>query len=315
MATIAVYRATTKAFKAVEKEGNKKASSFLMLEKMETAGKLLGHSVIPVGKEAEFKNCDLAVIFGYGRPRIDGLPPMTGKQKLRCQILEWNQEQGIPTLCMDSGLFISRNRKMYFRAGLGSPLNDGDFFDSDYDSERVEKVKQETDIRLLPYREKGDHIVLCLQPHMNWSMAGVKTVDWANEIIPELRKYTNRRIEVRSHPGEPGALNHIEDFDNVVKIPANKQPIWQQVEGAHAGITYNSTVATDILEAGVPVFVQSPESHAWSVANTDLTQIEQPVLYDRTEWFQRMCYRMWTLREMEDGTLLNRVLNYLGENE
>jgi hypothetical protein len=109
-------------------------------------------------------------------------------------------------------------------------------------------------------------------------------------------------------------LERIKDFDNVVLTHANQMPIWKQCEGAHAGITYNSTVATDILEAGVPVFVQSSESHAWPVANTDLSQIEHPILYDRTEWFQRMCYRMWTLQEMEDGTLLNRVLNYLGEN-
>jgi hypothetical protein len=312
LAKIAVYKGTTKAF---AKQGNKKASSLLILEKTAEGAKNLGHDAVSVGKDFKMEPCDLAVIFGYGRFRADGSLPMTGKQSWRRKIIEWNDQQGIPTLCLDSGLFISRNRKMYFRAGLGSPLNNGDFFDSDYDDKRAPQVKADTDIRMLPYREKGDHIVLCLQPHMNWSMAGIQTTDWANEIIPELRKYTDRRIEVRNHPGDPGALERIEKFDNVVLTSANQMPIWKQCEGAHAGITYNSTVATDILEAGVPVFVKSSESHAWPVANTDLSKIEEPVLHDRTEWFNRMCYRMWTMQEMEDGTLVSRVLKYLGKDK
>jgi hypothetical protein len=52
--------------------------------------------------------------------------------------------------------------------------------------------------------------------------------------------------------------------------------------------------------AGVPVFVDGASAAA-PVGNLDVSQIEQPVMPDRTRWLHSLACQHFTLDEMRDG--------------
>jgi hypothetical protein len=72
---------------------------------------------------------------------------------------------------------------------------------------------------------------------------------------------------------------------------------------AHVVVNYNSSPAVAAAIEGVPVFVLDPErSQAKDIANTDISKIENPILYDRNVWIQKLAQMHWTSNELTDGT-------------
>ena len=47
------------------------------------------------------------------------------------------------------------------------------------------------------------------------------------------------------------------------------------------------------------------------VANTNIKEIEDPVLYDRQEWIERISMSHWNFEELKDGTAWRFMKNYV----
>jgi hypothetical protein len=47
------------------------------------------------------------------------------------------------------------------------------------------------------------------------------------------------------------------------------------------------------------------------VANTDLTQIENPILFDRQEWLERIAMCHWSFDELTNGTAWKFMRKYI----
>jgi len=124
--------------------------------------------------------------------------------------------------------------------------------------------------------------------------------DWAQE----LRKLTRLPIRFRPHPMGPEARP-----DGLETIPGLS--LAEELAGAHALVTWNSTTATDALIAGTPAFVLGPNAQAEELANTELRYIERPYFPNdlvRRAFFNRVAYAQWTLEELQDGTALEFTL-------
>ena len=63
---------------------------------------------------------------------------------------------------------------------------------------------------------------------------------------------------------------------------------------------------------GIPTFVTSDLAICWSVANTNLNNIETPEYPDRTQWVHDIGYKMWSTDEIRNGTVLKRFKKKLG---
>jgi hypothetical protein len=139
-------------------------------------------------------------------------------------------------------------------------------------------IKHETDrlrrfnVEIKPYRTNGSHVVV-LAPG-KWLAKVHKKQGIEHEMAAELRKYTDRRIEVQ-FKGSP-LLDRLKDAWAVVS------PF--SVGGAEAAV------------AGYPVF-STPLCPSWPVSAGELKDIESPTLHERYEWANSLAWSSWSADE------------------
>lgn len=163
-------------------------------------------------------------------------------------------------------------------------------------------------LQLRPWRS-GTNVVVAMQRHDSEQWQGQPPIGtWLSDTVAEIRRYTDRPIVVRPHPRgvchtPPGCLidkpkftvGSYDDFD------------FDRVLGnAHCVLNWNAGPGPQALMSGVPAFV-GPASLASSIANWDLSQIENPPRPDRTQWLEQLAHTEWTVEEIRTGLPFRRL--------
>ena len=147
-------------------------------------------------------------------------------------------------------------------------------------------------INLQP-RKFGKKIIIAAPDEKPCRYYGIDQAQWVQQTIEEIKKYTNRPIIVRQRAPKR--------IDRVTTAPL-QQVLTQDV---HALVTFNSVAAVESILSGVPAFVLAPSHIAHPVANTQLSQIENPYWADQDKlnaWCHSMAYGQYHVRELRDGT-------------
>jgi hypothetical protein len=239
---------------------------------------------------------DLAVMQGFVHHDISS-PHL----QLRKRILDNNKN----TLVIDSNLFQFANRDLanyYLRYSINGIFpTTGFYFDNNVDPARWASISNQLNIRLKDYRANGNHILICLQRVDGWSMCGTSVQQWLDNTVAEIRKYSNRPIIVRKHPGDrkQDTLRFPKDC-----ILSNSVNLLEDLNNCWAMVTFNSSPGIAGLILGVPVFVTdiAPQrSQTWPICNTSLSLIETPTLFDRTNWINKISQCHWNIDEVTSG--------------
>jgi hypothetical protein len=136
-------------------------------------------------------------------------------------------------------------------------------------------------VTIKPWRELGDHIVVCPQSNEYMELVGWEG-DWLDGVTDALKKHTARRLLVRRK--------------------AERRPLSEDLRGAWALVAHSSAAAVEAIIAGVPAFCTGICAAQWMGAS-DLSLIESPVYPDRRqEWAEVLAENQWTADEMRDGT-------------
>ena len=142
-------------------------------------------------------------------------------------------------------------------------------------------------------RRYGHKIIVAAPDEKPCRYYGIDQQQWIQDTVAEIKKHTNRPVEVR----ERAALR----IDRVMNQPLS-QVLTQDV---HALVTFNSVAAVESILAGVPAFVMAPSHVAEPVANRELSKIENPFYPDRDllmAWCHSMAYGQYHVRELTNGT-------------
>lgn len=262
----------------------------------------------------------VAVHFGYG-PDSAGDFLKGNRRKIR----QHHEKHGGVCISFDGGIWTSMgNRatdwaKHYFRCGLWSPMNDGNFLNQNSPGDRWAQIEKFLETKSRPWREKGEHILLCTQPIDNWSMSRTKTDPyvWVDEVIEKLKPHTDRKIKLRPHPNH--AIKCANDMAKkhpqieVTSVTKGGGPtadyrftFLEELQNCWAVVTHNSTAAVDAATYGIPVFLTSDLCLAWDVGNADFSKIESPTTPDRTQWLNDLAYANWTIDEVKSGMVWKR---------
>lgn len=252
---------------------------------------------------------DVAVIQGW----LGEGPATSPHLKLRKDIIHNQLSLKKYVLVADSNLFLYANTENplhYLRYSFNGVFpNTGIYCDTDIDPARWQKISKNLNLSLKDWRTNGDHILLCLQRNGGWSMGFVDIQDWAVEIINTIRRYTDRKIVIRPHPGDkrtkaiiqPGNPRCKIKFSKAVQL-SNNSNLVDDLRNCWAAINYNSSPAVGAVIEGIPIFVCDPtKSQCRDVANTDLTQIENPQIHDRQSWVERLSMFHWNFDELRSG--------------
>jgi hypothetical protein len=150
-------------------------------------------------------------------------------------------------------------------------------------------------------------ILIATQHESSLQWTGMPTMrTWTENTIAEIKKHTNRRIVVRPHPRSPfpvkipGVL-----VDSPRRVP-NTYDDFNIFYNYHCVVNYNSGPAVQAAIQGVPIICDS--SSLAGELSSNLENIENPILPDRTEWFLKLCHTEWTVDEISQGIPLQRLM-------
>lgn len=244
--------------------------------------------------------------------------------QLRKNIIDFQKNNNNRVLLADSNLFLYKDTKNplhYLRYSFdGIFPNTGEYCDSEIDPLRWSKISKNLNLSLKDYRKNGNHILICLQRNGGWSMGGVDVIQWLNKTINEIRRYSDRTIIVRGHPGDKGALRYLAP-NNLAKSLINPKNVQvskpgtgfnEDLKRCWAVVNHNSSPAVGAAIEGYPIFLTDPEkSQAKDVANFGLSNIEKPEFPDRQHWIERLSMFHWNFEEVESGEAWHHMRKFV----
>jgi hypothetical protein len=136
------------------------------------------------------------------------------------------------------------------------------------------------------WRAVGNHILVTAQRGIG-SRSMASPYHWAEDVARRLAQRTKRAVRIRPHPEDRSAP----------KVP----PLEEDLEGAHAVVTWASGAAVKALIAGIPVFYEAPHWILEGAARKGIDDIENPWLGDRTPHLERMAWGQWSVDEIASG--------------
>ena len=258
-------------------------------------------------------SCDVALIQGFVHQHGKSAPHL----QLRQDAVNLQKKNNKRSLIVDSNLFLYvdiSNPLHYLRYSFDGVFpTTGFYFDKDIDSTRWQKISKDLNLKLKPWRSNGSHILICLQRNGGWSMQGLNSLNWLDQTINSIRKYSNRPIIVRAHPGDKKTKGIIKIKHKNVFL-STKEKLTDDLIGAWATVVYNSSPSVASSIEGVPVFLTDPQpknSQSFDIANTDISNIESPTLLDRQQWVEKLSMCHWKFEELKSGEAWNFFKKYI----
>lgn len=246
---------------------------------------------------------DVAVIQGFVHEDGKSAPHLAFRQN----ILDFQKRNNGRTIIVDSNLFLYKdpeNKSRYLRLSYDGVFpNTGEYCYDNPDPKKWDQIKRDIGFDLKPWRNSGNHILICLQRNGGWSMKGLPVTEFFKQTVTEIRKYSDRPIIVRTHPGDKKSIFYSSYLTGKnVKLSTNKSLI-DDLKNAWASVVYNSSPSVGSIIEGVPCFVLDAEySQAAEVANLNLKDIENPIMMERLPWVQKLAQCHWNNSELANGS-------------
>jgi hypothetical protein len=244
----------------------------------------------------------------------------TLEDNFRNKIITSLKAQKTPPVFVDSNiLHYARKEHEWHRYSLNSVYpGNGQYFFQDIDRTKWATYSQWHGAELKPWRTgtRGQHILILCQRPKGWNMFGNDQDSWLDQTINQIRSIDHKRpIVVRMHPGDGSRFKQIEKikkrYGKRVGI-SDKDNIRDDLVNCWCAVGYNSTPNVVSAIEGVPVYVEDP-THSWAadVAFTDIAQILDPPMPDRSEWIHKIANIHWSNEEVRTGQLWSAIKNYI----
>ena len=262
-----------------------------------------------IGAERELKSARLAVMIGWIGMNFSG-PHIYFRQ----DIVNHQKAIGGRVMPIDGSCFkFTSQENLWLRYSLDDVFyNTGEYANTGADERRWNQIRQSLDIKLLPWRSEGDHILVCLQRDSGWNSKGFNQQHWLEKTLKIIRGRGDRPIHIRPHPANKINWNYISNkFTNVHVVDSTAKTLEQDIQGAHAGVFFNSSSSVASVLHGVPVFVSDTSAVTYSVANHNIKEINNPGLPNREQWLYELSAAHWTIDQSRNGDIYRHFEPYL----
>lgn len=241
----------------------------------------------------------------------------TLEENFRKKIINALAAVNTPRIFVDSNiLHYARPEHEWHRYSLNSVYpNDGVYFFAEQDPTKWQTFSAWHNAPIQPWRTLGNHILVLCQRPKGWNMFGNNQEAWLDHMIENIRQHSARPIMVRMHPGDGSRFKAMEKLQKrygasiTISDHAN---IRDALANAWCTVGYNSTPNVVAAIEGIPGYVEDP-THSWAsdVAFTDLSQIENPPMPDRTQWTHKIANIHWSNQEVRSGKLWTAIKQYI----
>jgi hypothetical protein len=248
--------------------------------------KSLGHTVTK-----HSKNGDAAVIWSV---------LWSGRMRENQAIWNYYRNQNKPVIVLEIGCLV---RNTTWKIGING-INQGSYFvTTGQDDTRKNQLR----LNFEPWKSNGSDILICTQHDKSYQWQGNPSLkEWTDNIINEIRKYSQRPIKVRPHP----RCLFYPNINNTQVFKSTERQIDKEFSTAWAVVNYSSNPGVEAILNGIPAFV-GDKSLASPVGNFDFRNIENPNRPERTQWLNDLAWTEWTVEEMAKGIPQQRLIPYL----
>lgn len=257
---------------------------------------------VHIEKNYVYRPAKLAVILGWVTQ-----DKTTPNILLRQQIVEQQKNVQGRTMCIDAGCWkYADTSNTYLRYSLDGPFYDqAEYANKNSSSEKWNSLSKHLNVELKPWKQKGKHILICMQRDGGFSMKNLDPVRWLENKLSEIRRYSNRLILIRPHPGKVQDLSRFAR-DGIDIVDSKRVSLIESMYKAHAAIFFNSSSAVAAVCEGVPIFIDDKSCVAAAVANTDISKIETPSTFDREQWVYDLAAAHWSDAEAASGQIYRK---------
>lgn len=270
--------------------------------------------------------CDIAVQFGTTKDR-------SAEHHVTKQNIAKNAKRIIYIETPVLGRVIDhKNYYEFYRVGVDGFLNGtGKFFHEDHiDNSRLAKLVESGDVKepMIWTENKKDKILLLGQLPGDGSLRGLKFGEWIADTVDQIRRVSEKTIDIRMHPGisNKGIQEIMTDawpvlFKNHKKITwslGSEIPLAKALTQCDVCVTYTSGSAVDAVLAGIPVVALDPGCLAYPVASHSLDEIDDPKKaspYLIKLWMTHLVNSQWNRWEMSSGQVWKHLLPVINESE
>ena len=154
--------------------------------------------------------------------------------------------------------------------------------------------------KFTPWKKDGRKILIAAPDDKPCKFYGITKDDWVNNTITEIKKYTDRPIEIRER-----APKRIDRTVTDTLQAALDNDVF-------ALVTFNSVAAIESIFHGIPAFTMAPCNAANPVALQDLSQINTPYYADSDKlyaWACHLSYGQFHINELKNGTAKRILTN------
>lgn len=151
------------------------------------------------------------------------------------------------------------------------------------------------DLRIKPWRETGEHILLAGMSAKNATDLGIPPGSWERTMIDRLQSVSKRPIVYRPKPTwrDAPALRG-------TRYSPPTEPLEDVLRGAWAVVTHHSNVSVDGLRWGIPCYIEEGAALPFSMQTLDRLE-EPPQLEGRDAFMNGVAWWQWSLSEMRSG--------------
>lgn len=262
-----------------------------------------------IGGERELKSARLAVMIGWIGMNFSG-PHIY----FRRDIVDHQKAIGGRVMPIDGSCFkFTSQENLWLRYSLDNVFyNTGEYANAGADERRWNQIQQSLDIKLLPWRAQGNHIMVCLQRDSGWNSKGFDQQSWLVKTLKIIRSRSDRPIHIRPHPANKIDWNGMAGkFENVYTVDSTIRKLEQDIQSAHAGVFFNSSSSVASVLHGVPVFVSDISAVTSSVANHNIKNINNPDMPSREQWLYELSAAHWTIEQSRNGDIYRHFEPYL----
>lgn len=254
-----------------------------------------------------YEDCDVGAIIGNAfeaNPRKVNLP----HYKVRKMVMDKQRQLNRYWLSIDSNVFIYKDRTnphRYLRYSFNGVFpKEGIYCNETATDENWQRMRAHYNMDLRPWRTQGNHILICMQRPMGWSMRGQNLMQWLDNTLGQIRQHSDRPIILRWHPGDWKNFPKNENFRRYnVTLSPQERHITQDLVNCWALVCHNSTPSSVAVIEGIPAFITDDPGYcqAGDVANTNLGLLENPQLPDREQWIRKLAQCHWSFEDLRSG--------------
>lgn len=271
-----------------------------------------------VTKSLIYEPCDVGAIIGNA---FDANPSKTrlSHYAVRKMVMDTQTQLGRYWLSIDSNVFIYKDRAnphKYLRYSFNGVFpTTGIYCNENPGEENWANIRRHYAMDLKPWRGKGArHILICLQRPMGWSMRGRNLMAWLDETFQQIRKYSDRPVRIRWHPGDWKNIPENLDLSPYnAELSPRERHILEDLNKCWAVICHNSTPSSVAIIEGVPAFITDDPGYcqAGEVANLDFSRLEDPIMPDRQQWIRKLAQCHWSFEDLRSGRCWNHMRRWI----